>query len=165
MDLGTPVDWSAVPGPVWYRPEAAARAVEQLAASKTPDGAALAIGRLYDAVCVDGAGTLWPAAVPAVGLLLKVVRDWPGKPRIEALDVLLDWWGCFQAAPGYATYQDADGHPVELIPAIERQVRDRADVLRALADDHSDGSPARKKAKDLLALLDAGNWPGPFTDG
>ncbi|RSN19900.1 hypothetical protein DL990_40755 [Amycolatopsis sp. WAC 01416] len=158
MDGWTTVDWFAVPGPTWYRPEAAAGAVRDLAASVSADGAALAVGRLVDAVGNDHRGTLYPAAVPAVSVLLRVIRDLPGKPRIEALGVLLDWWGCFAPEPGYASTQDDDGLPVEVTEAAERQIRTSADVLRTVAGDWSDGSPARKMAKDLLALLDAGSW-------
>ncbi|RSN60636.1 hypothetical protein DMH01_15190 [Amycolatopsis sp. WAC 04182] len=121
-------------------------------------GAALAVGRLVDAVGNDHRGTLYPAAVPAVSVLLKVIRHLPGKPRIEALGVLLDWWGCFAPKPGYASTQDDDGRPAEVTEAVERQIRTAADVLRTVASDRSDGSPARKMAKDLLALLDAGSW-------
>ncbi|RSM73301.1 hypothetical protein DL991_31635 [Amycolatopsis sp. WAC 01375] len=72
--------------------------------------------------------------------------------------MLLDWWGCFAPEPGYASTQDDDGPPVEVTEAAERQIRTSADVLRTVAGDWSDGSPARKMAKDLLALLDAGSW-------
>lgn len=57
------VDWFAVPGPIWYRPEAAAGAVQDLATAVSADGAALAVGRLVDAVGNDHRGTLYPAAV------------------------------------------------------------------------------------------------------
>ncbi|AGM07134.1 hypothetical protein [Amycolatopsis keratiniphila] len=157
MDAWTTVDWFAVPGPAWYRPEAAAGAVQDLAVAVSADGAALAVGRLVDAVGNDHRGTLYPAAAPAVNVLLKVIHNLPGKPRIEALGVLLDWWGCFAPEPGY-TLQDDDGRPVEVTEAVEREIRDAADVLRTVAGDWSDGSPARKMAKDLLALLDAGSW-------
>ncbi|MFE5567396.1 hypothetical protein ACFQ68_20595 [Amycolatopsis japonica] len=161
MDAWTTVDWIAVPGPAWYRPDAAADAVRDLAASVSADGAALAVGRLVDAVGNDHRGTLYPAAVPAVSVLLKVIRDLPGKPRIEALGVLLDWWGCFAPEPGYARIQDDEGRPVGVTEAVERQIRNAAAVLRTVADDWSDGSPARKMAKDLLALLDSGSWSDP----
>lgn len=160
MDTWTTLDWSAVPGPAWYRPEAAAGAVQALAAAVSADGAALAVGRFVDAVGNDHRGTLYPAAVPAVHVLLKVIRDLPGKPRIEALGVLLDWWGCFAPEPGY-TLQDDDGRPVEVTEAVEREIATRRTCCVPSCGDWSDGSPARKMAKDLLALLDAGSWSDP----
>ena len=121
--------------------------------------------RLVAAVGNDHAGTLYPAAVPATGILIEVVRDMPGKPRSEVLGVLLDWWGCFAPEPGYAVYQGADGLPVDLLDAVERQVRDATGVLRDVAEDWSDGSPAGKLAKELLALMDAGSWSDVVATG
>ncbi|MFE6610109.1 hypothetical protein [Amycolatopsis sp. NPDC057786] len=154
-----PGNWSALPGPEWYRPAEAAGAVATLETPASKDSsAALAVGRLAGAVSNDHAGTLYPAAVPAVTVLLRVVRDRPGKPRAEALTVLLDWWGCFAPEPGYASYRDEDDQPVDLVEAIEHRIRAAADVLRTIADDRSDSGPARKMAKELLSMLAASSW-------
>jgi hypothetical protein len=47
----------------------------------------------------------------------------PGRPREAAPQVLLDWWGAFQAEPGYERFTDADGLTMELLPAIMEAAR------------------------------------------
>lgn len=154
-------DWHALPGPTWYRPAEAAAAAGDLARPASPDDAASAVRRLAAAVVNDHAGTLYPAAVPAARVLLAVVRDLPGKPRVAVLNTLLDWWGCFVPEPGYDRYRGHDEEPVDLIEAIERQIRGAAGTLRTLAC--SDGA-AGKMAEDLLTQLEAGSWSDLVAD-
>ncbi|MGV9294765.1 hypothetical protein [Amycolatopsis sp. NPDC003676] len=154
-------DWHALPGPTWYRPAEAAAAARDLAKSASADDAASAVRRLVAAVGNDHGGTLYPAAIPAVRILLGVVRDRPGKPRIAALNTLLDWWGCFVPEPGYDSYRGHDGQPVDLIDAVEREIRSAAGTLRTLTCP-DDG--AGEMAEDLLAQLEAGSWSDLVAD-
>ncbi|MEV6868579.1 hypothetical protein AB0M44_47360 [Streptosporangium subroseum] len=150
------VDWGRIPGTRWYRPEDAQVAVEALTRSVSAGQAVRALADLRSAVSNDHAGTLYPAAVPATSVFLRVIGDWPGPPRQEALNTLLDWWGCFQPEPGFETYEDPSSGSVALIEGITSRVHDAADVLHRVVDDPSEGRGHRPSARLLLAKLDRG---------
>ncbi|MFD8532443.1 hypothetical protein ACFV0L_34010 [Streptosporangium canum] len=79
--------------------------MEALAQSGSAEQAARALADLRYAVTNDHAGTLYPAAVPATGVLLRSIDKRLGAPRQEALNTLLDWWG-WLSEPGFETYAD-----------------------------------------------------------
>ncbi|MGC5009839.1 hypothetical protein ACLQ2R_03645 [Streptosporangium sp. DT93] len=151
-----PMGWDRIPGPAWYRPEAAQAAMEALAQSADSRQAARALADLRYAVTNDHAGTLCPAAVPATSVLLEAIGERPGRPRQEALNALLDWWGCFHPEPGFETYEDPLAGAVGLVGGIVGRVRGATDILRRVADDPSGGGGHRPGAKLLLARLDKG---------
>ncbi|GAA3149187.1 hypothetical protein [Nonomuraea roseoviolacea] len=126
------VDWAAIPGPKWYRPEDIVKAFDDLLGSASSDrdegyGIRSALGN-------DHAGTLYPAAVAGTDLLLEVIADHPGLPRRIALCVLLDWWGCFQPEPGFESYTGQEGETIDVIAAIVERVGRAAGTLRAIAE-------------------------------
>ncbi|GGQ25265.1 hypothetical protein [Streptosporangium pseudovulgare] len=149
-------DWDRVPGPTWYHPETARAAVETLARSADPQQAARALADLRYAVTNDHAGTLYPAAVPATSVLLEAIEERPGPPRQEALDALLDWWGCFHPEPGFETYEDPLTGTADLIEGIMRSVRDAVDMLHRVADDPLGGGGHRSGVRLLLTRLNDG---------
>ncbi|MEU1737626.1 hypothetical protein [Streptosporangium sp. NPDC020145] len=148
------VDWSRIPGPRWYHPESARAAVEALGRSSSAQQAARALADLRYAVTNDHAGTLYPAAVPATGVLLRAIDERPGAPRQEALNALLDWWGCLPE-PGFETYENPLSGSVGLVEGIMSHVRDATDILRRVADDRS-GDGGHRPAAELLARLNKG---------
>lgn len=150
------VDWSRITGSRWYQPEAAQAAADALCDSPSAERAARAVADLRHAVSNDHAGTLYPAAVPATTVFLEVIADRPGPARQEALDALLDWWGCFIADPGFETYDDPEHGPVNVCEGIAERVRAAADMLRRVAEDPSDGGHHRPAVKELLQNLDDG---------
>ncbi|WP_449061547.1 hypothetical protein [Planomonospora algeriensis] len=149
------VDWARIPGPRWYLPEAARAASEALTRSADDQQAVRALADLRYAVTNDHAGTLYPAAVPATGVLLRVIDERPGPPRQEALNALLDWWG-WSPEQGFETYEDPSIGSVGLTEGIMGRVRDAVDMLRRVAEDPSRGGGHRPDAKLLLARLDEG---------
>jgi hypothetical protein len=152
-------DWTAFPGPEWYRPADAAEAEQVLIDADRPAMAVRAIAHLADAVSNDHAGELYPAALPVVELFLRVISEQPGTARMEALWRLTDWWGTFQPSPGFESFIDPrTGVRVNLIDALVRRVRDALTVLKAAADDSSDG-PSRGPARKLLAGVGDGWFP------
>jgi hypothetical protein len=156
--LGVPVDaidWSRVAGSRWYRPEDAQAAVDALRDSSSAEAAATAVARLRYAVSNDHAGTLYPAAVPATTVFLEVIADQSGPARGEAVDALLDWWGCFVADPGFEVYDDPEHGPVDVREGIVERVRAAAEMLRRVAQDPSGGGHHRPAVKELLKNLDA----------
>ncbi|GGK61963.1 hypothetical protein Ppa06_60860 [Planomonospora parontospora subsp. parontospora] len=150
------MDWDRIPGPAWYLPKDARAAMEALVRSADDGQAARALADLRYAVTNDHAGTLYPAAVPATSVLLEAIGERPGPPRQEALNALLDWWGCFHPEPGFGTYVDPSAGSVGLIEGIMRCVRDATDMLHRVADDPSGGGGHRAGVMLLLARLDEG---------
>jgi hypothetical protein len=157
-DGGTSVakfEWAKVPGPKYYRPsdvEPAIKSVEQTNVVGGDPGASL-----RSAVGNDHAGTLYPAAVPATGRLLEIIRDRPGAPRKAALDILLDWWGTFQPEPGYATFPGSSGVGVDLLGALTKLIVEAKPIIETIP---SNDSVASKPALKLLRCIEAG-W-APF---
>lgn len=150
------MDWDRIPGPTWYLPEAARAAVKALTRSADARQAARALADLRYAVTNDHAGTLYPAAVLATSVLLKAIEERPGPARQEALNALMDWWGCFRPEPGFETYEDPSTGSVVLIEGITRHVRDAKDMLHRVADDPSGGGRHRSDVRLLLAKLREG---------
>jgi pimeloyl-ACP methyl ester carboxylesterase len=150
LQLGA-VDWARIPGPRWYRPELAAAAADALARADTSGRAVQAAADLRHEVSNDHAGTLYPAAVPAVGVLMQVILERPGKPRAYVLDTLLDWWGCFVPEPGFEVYEDPARGPVEITEGIMHLVREAAPALKPLAVGED-----RRAINEVLFLLDRG---------
>lgn len=145
------VDWAAIPGPRWYRPETVADAFTALLRSTRDDldrG-----GGIRSAVGNDHAGTLYPAAVAGTDVLLEVVTEHPGLPRQTALCVLLDWWGCFQPEPGYESFTDHEGETIDVITAIVARVEQAVGTLKTIAEQDSN---ARGLARELLRAQSQG---------
>ncbi|NUW32369.1 hypothetical protein HTZ77_13140 [Nonomuraea sp. SMC257] len=134
------VDWAAIPGPTWYRPEDVVKAFADLLASPPREDLDEGHG-IRSAVGNDHAGTLCPAAVAGTDVLLGVIADHPGPPRQIALCVLLDWWGCFHPEPGFETYTGQEGETIDVITAIVERVGRATGALRAIAerDPHAGG--------------------------
>lgn len=149
-------DWSEVAGSHWYRPELAQAAVDALADAASMGEAARTVAMLRQAVSNDHAGTLYPAAVPATTVFLKVIADQPGTPREEALNALLDWWGSFMPDPGFEVYDDPVDGPVNVCQGIVDKVRAAEDTLRRVADDPAGGGRHRPATKQLITHADKG---------
>lgn len=150
------VDWSRITEVRACSSTSTRAAVEALRDPRAAERAARAVADLRYAVSNDHAGTLYPAAVPATTLFLEVIADQPGPARMEALNALLDWWGCFAAEPECPTYDDPERGPVNVCEGITARVREAADMLRRVAEDPSAGGRHRPAAKELLQNLDAG---------
>jgi hypothetical protein len=145
------VDWAQIPGTRWYQPELATAAANSLVQADTPRRLVQAVADLRFAVSNDHAGSLYPASVPAAGMLLQVILDVPGEPRAYALGTLLDWWGTFRPEPGFEVYDDPASGRVEVTEGIMQQVRQATDALRRLAVGED-----RRAIDAVLRLLDRG---------
>ena len=145
------MEWEHIPGPRWWRPELAAAAADALARAGTPGRTVQAVADLRDAVSNDHAGSLYPAAVPAVGVLVQVILERPDEARASALSTLLDWWGTFGPEPGFEIYDDSPCGPTEITEGIMRRVRQAAAALKPLAVGEN-----RRAINEVLRLLDQG---------
>jgi hypothetical protein len=157
MELCEAVDWALIPGTRWYRPELAAAAAGALTGASTPRQVAQAVADLRRAVSNDHAGILYPAAVPAAGVLVQVVLGEPGEPRKYALETLLDWWGCFGPEPGFEVYDDPVAGPAAITEGIMERVRRAGSALSQLVADSPAGlGEHRRGILKLLSFLDRG---------
>jgi hypothetical protein len=84
-------------------------------------------------------GSLYPAAVPMTDLLLLIAREYPGRPRAVALNVLEDWWGLFEVEPK---------SEAGVIPAIVERITAARPFLESIPD-----------AEDLLEEMTR-DWTG-----
>jgi RimJ/RimL family protein N-acetyltransferase len=157
------VDWHRIPGPPGYEPGKASEAADALASATSPRLAAKAVSDLRFAVCDDQRGTLYPAAVPATAILLRVINSVPGEPRTQAFTALLHWWGRYEPQPGFEVYHDPATGPAMITDAIAGQVREAVPMLARVA-----GEKARQHQRAvarLLHALDAGWMPQGAADG
>jgi hypothetical protein len=83
------IDWHAFPGPKYYDPGTVEEAFRSVISSRPGEGDPGSAIRW--AVGNDHGGSLYPAAVGAARRLLEIIATTPGRPRVIALDVLLDW--------------------------------------------------------------------------
>jgi hypothetical protein len=150
-------EWTRVPGPPGYEPARARAAAEALTRPASPGQASRAVADLRFAVSNDHRGSLYPAAVPAAGILLQVIGTMPGSPREEALSALLDWWGTFRPEPGFETYDDPVAGTAEITEGIMRQVRDAMPVLRRVAEEQF--GRHRRGVRAISRCLDTGRIP------
>jgi len=126
------------------------------------------------AVGNDHRGSIYPAALAMVDILLSIAREHPGEPRRVALSTLEDWWSGYEPEHGFESFADADGARIALIPAIVRKMTDAVPLLEQIAGGASD-SAAAALARDLLIVIPLGwgnamdggvvqNWGGRVED-
>jgi hypothetical protein len=142
------VDWSAIPGPPTYRPEAVLAALHSLLSPKATDWADPAT-MLRFAAGNDHGGTIYPAGVAATVAMLEVIDMHPGDARRAALAVLLDWW-VFDPEPGHEEYLGENNRPVNLVVAIQGAVLDASPMLERVASDPHDPIAGRLAAELIL---------------
>jgi hypothetical protein len=86
----TEVDWSAYPGPTYYRPSDVPASLRALAAATDEATARDAYHRVLYAIGNDHAGSLYTAAVPALPFVVEIARHGARWARWGALEVLVD---------------------------------------------------------------------------
>lgn len=124
MNLVATVAWASYPGPKDYRADEVPKAFEALTTAEHGASAVrFAVGN-------DHAGSVYPAAVPATGILLHILQKAPDAVRMRAADVLIDWYLSFWPEPGYEVFVDpATGRQIETMAEIRGQVKDGAAML------------------------------------
>ncbi|MEV4481835.1 hypothetical protein [Micromonospora coxensis] len=142
------VDWSAIPGPPTYRPEAVVAALRAMLSPKGTGWAAPAT-MMRSAAGNDHGGTIYPAGVAATAAMLEIIDVHPGDARRAALAVLLDWWA-FEPEPGYKEYLAENNLPVDLVLAIQGMILAASSMLERVASDPRDAVAGRLAAELML---------------
>jgi hypothetical protein len=154
--LGGDVRWAAYPWPDPHefdegRILAALRAVMKPAQQDWGDAGTL----VRFAVGNDHRGTIYPASVAMVDVLLLIAQEYPGRPRHVALSVLDDWWGGYEPERGFESFVGTDGARIAVIPAIVRRLTGTTALFDHIAVDVSD-PVAATLARDLLTVIPLG---------
>jgi hypothetical protein len=127
MNTEDSIDWAAIPGSEWYRPEKVAKAITGI---RTCDSTAPDI--LYQ-VANNHSGELYPAAVNATSILLEiVVHSENHRAAMQALSVL-DTLAWFRGVPPFQTIL-YEGVEVSLDKGIRLKIKDSRTQLMALAN-------------------------------
>ena len=121
------IDWSAIPGCEWYRPENVAKAI---AGIRNCDPTAPDI--LYQ-VANNHAGELFPAAVVAAPILLEIAIHSPNLRAATAALAALDNLVWFRGVPPFDVIL-REGAEVSLEKAIRQEIQVARAELVALAD-------------------------------
>jgi hypothetical protein len=147
------VDWSAYampPSEQWYRPDRVPDAFRLLVSASDQEEGWAAYDTILYAVGNNHAGCLYPAAVPAAPLLVRVVREVPGWSRWAALEILIEYLS-FEV--DREEFVDPAGSVIHARGAIVATVRSiREDLERLALQPATD--PTAKSARDLLELMD-----------
>ena len=147
------VDWhgySMPPSEQWYRADDVPAAFRLLVATSSQDAGWDAYNRMLFAIGNNHAGCLYPAAVPAVPLLTRVVRELLGWPRWSALEILIE---CLTFSVDREEFVDPSGSTIRTKDAIVTAVRSTREDLQRLAREQV-VVPTAKSAQDLLEQLD-----------
>jgi len=147
------VDWAAYampPSAQWYRPDEVPGAFERLTTACSQEQGRAAYNSMLFAVGNNHAGCLYPAAVPATSLVVRVVREHEGWQRWAALEILIE---CLAFDVDREQFPDRSGAVVHAKKAIVAAVRALRDDLDALARSQ-DASPIAISARQLVEHLD-----------
>jgi hypothetical protein len=153
---GGDVDWAAFPWPPpgdvdRARILAALRAVVDATPATWNEAATM----VRFAVGNEHRGTVYPAAVAMTEQLLAVAERYPGTARWVALSVLEAWWSGYGPETRLASYVDARGVRVAVLPEIERRIAAATGLLTMIANSPSDPAAAAV-ARDLLTVIPLG---------
>ncbi|UUV29886.1 hypothetical protein NQK81_34765 [Amycolatopsis roodepoortensis] len=147
------VDWpgySMPPSEQWYRSDDVPEAFRILVAASNQKEGRDAYNRMLFAIGNNHAGCLYPAAVPAVPLLIRVVRELRGWPRWSALEILIE---CLTFGVDREEFIDPSGSTIRTKDAIVAAVRSAREDIQRLARDQV-VAPTSTSAQDLLEQLD-----------
>jgi hypothetical protein len=144
------VDWAAYampPSEQWYEGGDVLRAFRRLVAVASQQEADDAYNAMLFAIGNNHAGCLYPAAAPAVPLLIRVAREYQGWARQAALEILIE---CVSFDVDRDQFTDPSGQVVRTKDVIVAAVQGMREDLERLAQEETDYRPARA----LLELLD-----------
>jgi hypothetical protein len=142
--------WKKFPGPVEFRPEEVEASLHQLAQADSRGSAQEAYNRVLSAIGNNHRGTLYPAAVGIIPILVEIAKQGRAWARWGALEVLVDV-AAFEPEIGFETVASPQG-PENLHAAVMRTLKEQAGLLHELAAEQSVDQDSRAI---LTALLHA----------
>ena len=157
------VDWAAYsmpPSVEDYEPERVPRAFDRILSASNEEQGRDAYDAMLSAVGNNHAGWLYPAALPAAKLIIRIARECGGFVRWSALEVLIEFLS-FGWDPKWIV-DPSDGKQVHLRPAVVAMVQDMRAELELMAVGENGVAPTPYSAGELVSLLDeedAGRGP------
>lgn len=154
------VDWAAyamAPSAEWYRPESVPVAFELLLTASNEQEGRAAYNAMLFAIGNNHAGLLYPAALPAAPLLVRIARECKDWVRWTALEILIEFTAfdvdCEQiVAPS--------GAVVPTKKTIIAAIWSLFDELELIAQHQDSPVPTAQSARDLLNYLLDGRQDG-----
>jgi hypothetical protein len=146
------VNWAGYampPSRQWYRPDSVIAAFELLLAASSQADGREAYNSMLSAIGNNHAGCLYPAAVPAAPLLVRVVRERQNWQRWAALEILIEYLA-FDV--DREQFVDPTGSVVRTKDAIVAVVRNARDEVDHIA--RTQGAVSIAAACQLLEHLD-----------
>jgi hypothetical protein len=143
------VDWAAIAGPEWYRPEQVVPALLALSTDETGDYRVQS--RVLFAVGNDHGGELYPAAVAAAPLLLEIALR-ATRPTAQAMALaVLDNMLSFHGVDPFDVWVTTDGRQLTLNAAVAEAIHAQRTAVETIA---RSGGSAAAVARSLLGDLD-----------
>jgi hypothetical protein len=109
------VSWTSYAGPEYYNPSEPPLAFRQLVFAQNESDATSAYNTMLFAIGNNHAGSYYPAARPAVPLLVQAAVSLTGWPRSTAVEILSDLTLSFEPEDGETEILDV------FVEAVERQ--------------------------------------------
>jgi hypothetical protein len=147
------VNWAAYsmpPSAQWYHPDVVPAAFELLTTASSEEEGRDAYNSMLFAVGNNHAGCLYPAAVPATPLIVRVAREHEGWQRWAALEILIE---CLAFDVDREQFTGPTGSVVHAKEAIIAATRDLHDDLLAMAQPQ-DTSPVATSARLIIEHLE-----------
>jgi hypothetical protein len=147
------VDWAAyamAPSAEWYRPDSVPVAFELLLAASNQQEGRAAYNAMLFAVGNNHAGLLYPAALPAAQLLVRVARECEGWVRWAALEILIEFMAFDVDREQFVAPSGALVHTKK---AIIAPIRSLLGDLELIAQDEHSAVPTAQSARELLDCL------------
>ena len=142
-------DWTAVPGPKWYRPSDVPSALRALASN--PEGRGDVTSQALFAFGNNHAGTYYPVVLPALPFLRQILEHGDRSARMATMAVLEELT-YFEPEFEFTTVVGPDGAGVALANLFERSVLGLRDALTTITSSASDEAELQL-ARGLLTRL------------
>lgn len=150
------VDWAAYAAGIepseseYYHPEDVPVAFWQLLSAADEREGRAAYDAMLWAIGNNSAGLLYPAAVPATPLIVRIARECDGWVRWAALDILIEFTSFGVDSKRFVS---PTGELVDFRESVYAAIHDLRDDLVAMAQAPGDGIPTGRSAAELLRII------------
>ncbi len=142
------IDWTAFPGPKWYRPHNIPAAIKGLASR-----AGLGVGhQALSAFGNDHAGTYYPAVFAVLPFLREILEQGDRDARMATMAVFDDLT-YFSPEPEFSVVLSPNGEKTPLVDLVKGGMLGFRDTFEALASSSRSDEAERTLAREILARL------------